>query len=165
MKKEWNLKIGENEHKFEFIPNHFTGKPKFFIDGEERRLATSFKTSFLGLDTSFSIEDQIIHLVVSGNKADIAVDKVFVDSKKPYIPLKKLPIMGWVFISACFAIPIVALGGLVPTLIGLGGAIFCARLSGSPYINPIIKFLGCVAITGLAWGVYFVFLNWILSIL
>lgn len=60
---------------------------------------------------------------------------------------------GWayVFASLCGAIPVVALGGCVPALLGFGGGSMCLGLARWRALPVVLRVLGCILITGGAW--------------
>jgi len=60
---------------------------------------------------------------------------------------------GWVYFFAtlCAAIPIVALGGLIPIGIGVGGVSACLAVGRTSSLPGIIRLMGCIGITVACW--------------
>src|SRR5262245_44490907 len=60
---------------------------------------------------------------------------------------------GWayLFAGACGLIPIVALGGMIPIAIGLGGAGSCMGVARLSTVPVIVRVLLCLLITGACW--------------
>ena len=62
-----------------------------------------------------------------------------------------LPGWAWPFVAACFAIPLMTLGGALPTGLGFGAAAGCAQVAKKPDWETTPKVLTCAAIAGGAW--------------
>jgi hypothetical protein len=60
---------------------------------------------------------------------------------------------GWsyVFAGLCGLIPIVALGGCVPVLLGFGGGGMCLGLARMRTVPGFLRVIGCVVITAACW--------------
>jgi hypothetical protein len=66
-----------------------------------------------------------------------------------------LPPWAWVFVVACFAIPVITVGGALPTGIGFGAAGGCAQVAKKPDWETVPKVLACAGITAGAWILVF----------
>lgn len=69
-----------------------------------------------------------------------------------------IPRWAWGFAAACFIIPLLTLGGAIPTAIGAFsglGVLAVARQSGKPAQRRVVL---CGVVTGSAWTVFVVFL-------
>ena len=68
---------------------------------------------------------------------------------------------GWAYIFAglCGIIPVVGLGGCVPVAVGFGGASMCLGLSRWRRVPALVRVLGCVTITGVAWIAFIMVLS------
>jgi hypothetical protein len=75
---------------------------------------------------------------------------------KPVPGSAAIPIPGWAyfFILTCVLVPVVSQGGAVPTVIGLGGAAGCTKLSRDTTLPVAKRVLLCAAMTAGAWGVF-----------
>ena len=151
MMKKWNIVINGKENEIEFIPNQWTGKHKLIINGKETQLKSSPFPAFVGTDQTVNIAGKECHLVIIGNKADLAIDSIYIDSQKPYVPLKGIPWWTWIFIAACIAVPIISLGGVLPTVAAMICSILCVRVSVTYNMKKSLKILSCFGITLMAW--------------
>ena len=149
--KNWSIDIDNNKHKIKFIQSKFSGKNRLEIDENEVAINKSAFQGIVGIDQLITIGNKECRFVSSGNKADIVVDGVYVDSKKQYIPSESIQWWGWIFVVMCVAIPIISLGGALPALIGMVGGVYCIRISVSPYRKTGSKVLACSGITITAW--------------
>ncbi|MEM7166802.1 MAG: hypothetical protein AAF581_15160 [Planctomycetota bacterium] len=72
---------------------------------------------------------------------------------RPKSTPSQIPGWTWAFVAACIAIPIVALGGLIPGALGGGGAAACvaiARLTKPAWQRATL----CTAVTASCWGLF-----------
>lgn len=152
--KQWSVNIDGANYQITFTPNQWSGKHKLEVNGKQVELQKSPFQTFTGMDRPLKLGNKECRFVIIGNMVDIAVDGAYIESKKPYVPLKSIPWWSWIFVFACIAIPIVALGGALPVVIAMFGAIYCVRVSVSPYTKTSKKVLSCIGITALAWGVF-----------
>ena len=69
-------------------------------------------------------------------------------------PRVRVPPWTWAFVAACVAIPVVALGGLIPSVIGTASATLCYAIAHDPdgKRSPKQSALLCAGITLLAWA-------------
>jgi hypothetical protein len=68
-----------------------------------------------------------------------------------------LPGWSWVFVAACFAIPVMSLGGAIPGALGFGAAAGCANVAKRPTWETSTRVVVCAAITGGAWLAFLAF--------
>ena len=70
--------------------------------------------------------------------------------------VKKLPLprWAWLFAAACFAIPVLAIGGAIPTVIGVGGAIYCMAVARETRNTKRRKLVHCAAVTAVCWVLF-----------
>ncbi len=66
-----------------------------------------------------------------------------------------LPPWAWVFVVACFAIPLITVGGALPTGIAFGAAGGCAQVAKKPDWETAPKVLACAGIAAGAWILVF----------
>lgn len=149
--KKWIINIDGNDNEVIFVPNKWSGKHKLTVNGEETEIKKTPFQAFTGIDQPITIGEKECRFVLVGNKADIAVDGMYADSKKPYTPLKNMPWWVWIFIAACIAVPIVSLGGALPVVIALLCSTWCVRISVAPDIKTVFKVFYCLGISVLAW--------------
>lgn len=134
MKTKWNVTIDGRTHEIAFKPGVF--KSRKVVDG----VATPVKNTnwFIRLfDEPIELEGKTLHLTAIGSKVDLAVDDVYLNSKKPYVPLSNIP--GW---AHGFTIALIIIGwflsGLFGILVGVLGGMFIIIKSISPKSkNPL----------------------------
>ncbi len=158
MSRIWDVVVDGVEHKVSHEEKFWSGKLFVIIDGEKTEIKrTKFSESIIGLDKPFYIGEKECRFVVIGNKVDIAVDGVYLGSKKPYVPLEKMPSWVWVFIALFIALPIMTLGGALPVALAILGVLWCIRISIAPYMKTAAKVFSCIGITVGCWFVTFLF--------
>ena len=156
-KKEWHINIEGNEYHVVLERNIWSGRNKLFINEVQQELTNVPFQAYKGSDQLIYIGGKESRLVVLGNKADIAIDGVFVDSGKVYTPFEKIPVWSWFFVVASLVIPIVSLGGLVPIALGFLGIVYSVRIGISPYMKTGMKVLASFGVVLLAWVLWYLF--------
>ena len=129
------------------------------MNGEEIKLERKPFQAFIGLDQAINLAGKQVHFVLIGNKADIAIDGKYMRSGKAYMPLKNIPWWAWIFVAACAMMPVSALGGAIPAVLGLAGAIAVLRVASLPESKTGIKLLIYFCITIFDWAVFFAFIT------
>lgn len=158
MSKKWNVTVDGVAHELSYGKKFWSGKLFVIVDGEKTEMKrTNFSENFTGLDKPFNIGEKECRFVAIGNKIDIAIDGVYLDSKKQYVPLEKMPNWNWVFIALFIALPIMTLGGALPIALAILGIALCVRVSISPSMSTTGKVFSCIGITAGAWVIAFVF--------
>ena len=147
MKNKWNVMIDGKEHEIKFKSGAFRGKK--IVDGVSTPVKS--KSMFMrAFDEPIELEGKTLHLTSIGSKVDLAVDDVYLNSKKPYVPLNEIPRWAYI-ITAAIIISGWVLSGLLGILVGTMGGVFVIKRSISPNLkNPMPSCLGvtalCVAI-------------------
>lgn len=149
--QQWLINVNGMNYQVEFRPSQWSGNHQLFVNGQQIPLQKVFFQAFVGMDQAVNIGGKECRLVMLGSKADLAVDGVYIGSQKPYAPRKGMPWWSWIFVAACVAIPIVSLGGALPMVLGVLGALGCVRTAISPSMKMPAKLLSCVGITALCW--------------
>lgn len=72
---------------------------------------------------------------------------------------ERVPGWSWLFVVICGAIPIITLGGLIPVLIGIGGATACRRIAKSRNVNIFVRVFACIAVSFVAWLLLILFIG------
>jgi hypothetical protein len=147
MKNKWNVMIEGKEHEIMFKSGAFRGKK--IVDGVSAPVKS--KSIFIRVfDEPIELEGKTLHLTSIGSKVDLAVDDVYLNSKKPYVPLNEIPRWAYIFTAAIIIIGWI-LSGLFGILVGTLGGAFVIKRSISPKPgNPLPSCLGvsvlCVVI-------------------
>jgi|LSQX01.3.fsa_nt_gb hypothetical protein len=152
--KRWDLNVDGCNYAITFEFGGLKGTRLLKVNDVNFPIEKQHYKALIGVERPILLGNKECQFVLIGNKADVAVDGFYVDSKKSYAPFKSIPWWNWIFAAACIAIPIVALGGLLPVVIGLLGAVYCMRVSVSPYSKTTFKLLSCLGITVACWGLF-----------
>ncbi len=64
---------------------------------------------------------------------------------------KRIPWWGWIFVVFCGAVPVVAVGGVLPVVIGMAGISACMLISRSMRSSPILGSFICFGISIACW--------------
>jgi hypothetical protein len=106
-------------------------------------------------DEPIELEGKTLHLTAIGSKVDLAVDDVYLNSKKPYVPLNEIPRWAYGFTAAIIIIGWI-LSGLVGILVGTIGGVFVIKRSISPkHKSPMPS---CLGVSALCVVIQFLFL-------
>lgn len=162
--RQWRATIDGAAYDIAFKPGVWTGKHKLIINGETVDLPRKAFAGYTGMDVPVRIGPKEGRFVLVENKADIALDGVFLGSGKPYAPLAPIPKWAWIFVALCAAIPVVTLGGALPVVFGLLGVVSCLRVARSQSMKSGVKALACAGITILAWLAFLLVLFLLMSV-
>jgi len=152
MKKKWNVMIDGKEHEIAFKPGAFRGKK--VVDG----ISTPIKSTSLFIrvfDEPIELEGKTLHLTAIGSKVDLAVDDIYLNSKKPYVPLNEIPRWAYGFTAAVIIIGWI-LSGLFGILVGTMGGVFVIKRSISPKQKSPMP--SCLGVSVLCVVIQFLFL-------
>ncbi len=120
-KNKWTIQVDGVEHTVEYKKGF---KCKMVVDGNETILKS--KNPFvIIIDEPIQLESKEVNLVVTGMKADLAVDGFFLGSQKKYVPIDDLPKWTWLFVGACMLPLIVFIGGVFNVIFGIFGSLLC----------------------------------------
>ncbi len=150
--RQWSIHMEGNTHSVQFQQDIWWGKHKLMVNGQQVQLKKpSGLQALVGLDMPIDLGGKECRFVLLGNRPDIAVDGVYIDSKQPYTGLKGMPWWAWIFVILCALIPVVALGGAIPAALGAVGALLCLRVSARPNMHAAFRALACFGITIGVW--------------
>lgn len=142
----WEVEADGVKHSIQFKPGLF--KNKIIVDGETYKVGSSNKFIRL-IDYAISFGSTKCNLVVIANKVDLAVDGVFLESKKPYEPVGNLPAWIWVFVGVSTLGGMLA-SGLLSLIVGLIMSVVYIQLGlQKKTVAVIASFIGCTIIQGL----------------
>ena len=150
--KKWSIDIDGKNYAVSLNLNQWSGNHVLTINGAHVKLRRAIFQVFVGTDQEIMIGDTACRLMILGNKADIAVHERYINSGKPYFPLKGIPTWTYFFIAANVAIPVIFQGGIIPVMIGIIGSVYCMRTAVSPGMKIPTKLLSCISITVIAWS-------------
>ena len=159
--KSWIVQIEDGTHTVELTKKWFGGKRTIRVDGQ---IVDEYKPTWLdtGSDDVFPMgkHEGIIHSRPNGftTSYDLSIDGISVQTGKATTRLKSMPKWAWAFIVACVIIPVITLGGAIPIVIGLSGAVGCAVISRHPTRSNRSKALRMLGVTALSWGLFAAFM-------
>lgn len=151
MEKEitWESNIEGKEYLFSY--QRIKREYVLTINGISKTFPVKFMEFILGSNNHFLFDNKEFILVVSSNNPDVVVDGSYLRSKKQY---GQQPAWVWIFIVLCWLIPVFTLGGALPVVIGLFGALLCKKISKTT-LHILWRLLICALITLLAWALLF----------
>ncbi|GLB28326.1 hypothetical protein LAD12857_02490 [Lacrimispora amygdalina] len=143
MRNKWNVTVNGINHEISFKTGVFKGKA--VVDG----VSTPVKNNsmFIRLfDFPINLDGTTVHLTAIGNKIDLAVDGVYVNSKKPYVPFENIP--KWAYLlSAILIVGGWASCGLIGMLLGLLSSTLIISRSVTPQRKNLVPFtIGVTAV-------------------
>jgi hypothetical protein len=159
--KSWSFQLEDGTHTIDLEHGYWSGKRKIRLDG--KLLQESSKVQhFLfdtGSETPFQINGHSGNVLVRTNgitfSYDVILDGRSLGTGQQVKPSTPRPGWSWLFIIACGVIPIVSLGGVIPVIIGIGGAFGCARISRNASFSITQKVIFCIGVTILCWVLFF----------
>ena len=69
---------------------------------------------------------------------------------------RAIPRWVWLFAILCFAIPVIAIGGAIPTALGVGGGMYCIAVSRQSKKSLPRKLIHCMAMTTACWTLFMI---------
>ena len=153
MNKVWNITIKDNPHTISYLVGTKHNESQLFVDGEKVELPKRAKSSFLGTDFPLNIDGVQCRFVSAVKGIDFVVDGKFVESKKPYVPVK-IPFWSWFFVVLSVLIPIVSMGGALPAALACLSSIWCLKFSATPFIKLGTKILFNILVVVCAWVLF-----------
>lgn len=140
MKNKWNVTVNGVNHEIAFKPGVF--KAKAVVDGVSTPIKNQSRSIRL-FDVPIDLDGTTVHLTAIGRKVDLAVDGVYLNSKKPYVPFENIP--KWVYIlSAFLTLGGWAFCGLVGFCLGVLSSTLIISRSVTPQKKELAVFSICV---------------------
>jgi hypothetical protein len=154
--KEWEFLIDETMHVITFKQTVFTGKRYFEIDGNPVKIPRfNCLHSYMSVEYPITVAGHHGLFVIKNNaNFDIVLDGKFITTGKDYIPSIPLPKWSWIFIVACLAIVMLAMGGAIPAVLTVFGVVGCTRIVRLSKMSTRVKVLLCTLVTGACWGTF-----------
>lgn len=152
--RSWTVQLEDGTHTVDLDKRWASGKRIIRADGQ-----IVLETERVWMDTGSDDEFQlgshecVVHRRTNGftGSYDLSIDGRSVQTGKSVAKLHDMPKWMWIFIVACGIIPVLTLGGVVPLLIGLGGASGCVAVSRHPTRSTRAKAAWATGITIVAW--------------
>ena len=158
--KDFKFTLEDGEHTVHVEHGSFSGKRSITVDGKPLTKDTKFIDT--GGEYPFQINAHrgvvIIRNNLLGFTYDVGIDGKSVTTSKPVMTMAPMPGWGWLFVVVCALIPIVAVGGIVPMVLGLAGALACNQIARDGSKDYNTRLLMCAGITVLCWGLFIGFI-------
>lgn len=142
MRNKWNVTVNGISHEVAFKPGVFRGK--MIVDGTSTPIKSN--NVFIRMfDVPVDLDGTIAHLTAIGNKVDLAVDGVYLNSKKEYVPFNNIP--KWIYgVTGVLFVAGWALCGLMGILLGLISSMLIFRKSLSQKGKNLVPFSVVIAV-------------------
>ncbi|WP_068504505.1 hypothetical protein [Paenibacillus kribbensis] len=122
---KWNVEDNGTQYSIEYKRGLSGGK--IIVNGSEQKVKS--QNAFLNLiDFPIKLNNKAVNVVVIGNKADLAVDGVYLGSNQPYVPVSKVPGWSWAFVTLSLAIGWL-FAGILGVCLGILGSMFYVKSS------------------------------------
>lgn len=149
-KKVWTIKLEDGKHTVDVDESSLSGKRTIRVDGN---IVHQDRALDLGKNLPFKIGKHscAVRTGMFVRNYDLVVDGRSVKTGQAGVKSIRMPFWAWAFIAVCVAIPVFALGGLIPTGIGIGGAIGCAIIARDSSKTVKTRVAICFSITVICW--------------
>ncbi|WP_348619809.1 hypothetical protein [Paenibacillus polymyxa] len=97
------------------------------------------------IDFPIRLKEKAVNVVVIGNKADLAVDGVYLGSNQPYVPVSKVPGWSWAFVAVSLVIGLL-FSGIFGVCIGILGSMFYVKSSLSMHQTTNRRVVNCLIV-------------------
>lgn len=139
---KWNVEDNGTQYSIEYKRGLNGGK--IIVNGSEQKVKT--QSVFLNLiDFPIKLNHKDVNVVVIGNKADLAIDGVYLGSNKPYVPVSKVPGWSWAFVTLSFAIGWL-FAGILGICLGILGSMFYVKSSLSMHQTTNRRVVSCLIV-------------------
>ncbi|MCP3778629.1 hypothetical protein [Paenibacillus sp. MZ03-122A] len=139
---KWNVEDQGTQYSIEYKRSLTGGK--IIVNGSEQKVKS--QNAFLNLiDFPIRLNEKAVNVVVIGNKADLAVDGVYLGSNQPYVPVSKVPGWSWAFVVVSLVIGLL-FSGIFGVCIGILGSMFYVKSSLSMHQTTNRRVVNCLII-------------------
>ena len=145
----WESVIDDKVYSFSY--KKVKGKHIITVNQTEYIVKGSFVSAMLGFDEAFEFDGFQARLVIERGRADVVVNGAYLQSGKRYVTR---PTWAVVFGLFNILIPVVSLGGLIPAVLGILGAMACVGVAKSQ-LPLAVRVVLAVVITAFAWFLWF----------
>ncbi len=132
---------------YNFVYEKAKGNHTITVNEETHELNISLMSEITSFDEKFTFDGRDARLVIRKKQPDVVVDGICLRSGERYVGR---PAWSLIFAVLCLIIPIVSLGGAIPVVLGLAGAVLCTNVSKTS-LSTALRVILCSAITILAW--------------
>ena len=143
---KWESDINGTLYSFSYVKEK--REHLITVNDQTTKLKASFKSLVLGFDEPFAIDGIKARLVITNKKPDVAINGIFLQSKKPYV---MTPF--WVMFFALPCIVLLIAGGAIGGALAAVGFFSCLAIS-KRKLPTIVKLVSSIAIVGICWLIY-----------
>jgi hypothetical protein len=160
--RTWQLTLEDGPHTVELDHSYWTTRRRINVDGRLLTQAdlTSKGMYGLGSEDSFRLGTHTLTVYVRSNgfsyNYDLGVDGRSVTTGQA--AAQPIPGWAWLFVAACMLIPLITLGGAIPAVIGVAGAVGCSSIARDPSKPTAVRAALCSGIVVLCWSLLIGFL-------
>ncbi len=165
-KRTWTLDLEDGTHTVHLNHGYFSGKRTITVDGRPVVQSASVKDAAFdtGSRQAFTIAGHPCEVRIETPNGltyryDLVVDGRSATTGRPVGARLPMPGWGWAFVALCALIPLVTLGGLVPVVLGIGGAFGCHTIATTSGDSRTRRIAACTALTLTVWLLLVVFLT------
>lgn len=138
---KWNVEDQGTQYSIEYKRSLNGGK--IIVNGSEQRVKSQ-NVFLILIDFPIQLSNKAVNVVVIGNKADLAVDGVYLGSKQPYVPVSKIPGWNWAFVTLSLVIGL--FGGFLGLCLGILGSMFYVKSSLSMHQTTNRRVVSCLIV-------------------
>ncbi|TKH41555.1 hypothetical protein C1I60_19680 [Paenibacillus terrae] len=139
---KWNVEDNGTQYEIEY--KRSLGGGKIIVNGSVQKVKS--QNAFLNLvDFPIRLTNKAVNVVVIGNKADLAVDGVYLGSNQPYVPVAKVPGWSWAFVVVSLVIGWL-FAGIFGLCFGILGSMFYVKSSLSMHQSTNRRIISCLIV-------------------
>jgi len=163
--RTWDIDLEDGAHSVTVKQHPLTGMGRIWVDGVQlpMRITSWQMMTRWGGTYPLGVQGHGYVLRVSSNgftyshKLDLDAQCLYMTQQQVVAP-PPLPRWAWPFIAACVLMPVATLGGVVPILLGVGGAAGCTSVAQRQSAAPLVRIMVCVSITIFCWALLVTFM-------
>jgi hypothetical protein len=162
----WNFSLRKKNHVVELKHSYWTGNTKVYLDGSLVSKGNTFWN--MGGEFPFLVDEHNCLVVIRSKGAassiyeyDLALDDISITTGKSIGRFVKMPKWGWIFFVLCLSVSIIGLGGIIPMLLGLGGASIINKIARDNTKTVGLRIALSAGITFVAWILFLALSLWV----
>jgi len=165
-KHSWKFELGGKKYEVIFQVKY---KGAFVtINGKEEKLEKGAFERAFNPEYNFTIAGKPARIYSQRGtfkaKFDLVVDGKSVSTGESVRDSLPIPRWAWALVAACIAIPVISLGGALPTGIAFGASAAIISYSKKPDVTTTKRLAVCAGILGVAWTLFLLTILLVLSL-
>lgn len=156
--RTWKVELEDGAHTVQLEHGYFSGKRTISVDGQPvvQTAKASHAAFDVGSQQAFTVAGHPCEVRIETPNGltyryDLIVDGRSVTTGQAVGARLPMPTWAWIFIVLCGLIPVVTLGGIIPIILGVGGAFGCRAIASNPGDSQARRIGACLALTVTAW--------------